>query len=127
MQEAILIHRDGTFLGRYPLFSPTSVEWAAQARALLDMMDALGMSFSSAPEGLHDLEFEGTTLHLEVGEHLILATVVDGRVRRSLARRLRDFLENLEMNYHTVLANWAGRYETFEGLDSLLRGLVVGG
>lgn len=126
IQEAILIHRDGTFLGRYPLVSRSPVEWAAQARALLDMMNAVGASFSARPEGLQDLEFEGVTLHLDIGGRLILVSVVEGRVRPALARRLRQFLEDLEVEYHATLATWAGRPEGFDDLDRILRHLVEG-
>jgi hypothetical protein len=125
VQEAILIHRDGTFLGRYPLLSPSPVDWSAQARALLDMMNSVGASLASAPHALRDLQFEDTTLHLEIGEQLILVTVIVGRVRPSLVRRLRAFLEDLELNYRDALAHWEGRPEGFVGLDRFLRRIVV--
>ena len=126
IREAILIHRDGTFLGRHPLVNPSPVDWAAQARALIDLMDAVGASFDSAPEQLRDLQFEDLTLHLEVGDQLILVSIVEGRVRPALARRVRACLVDVEMNFHAALASWDGRPERFAGIDRMLRGLVDG-
>ncbi len=124
--EAILLHRDGTFLARYPLLAPTSVEWAAQARALLDMMAAVDASFGSDSGGLHELEFGDTTLRVAVSPRLVLVAVVQGRVRPALVRRLGDLLEDLELNYRTALSNWRGRPEDLAGVDVFLRVPVSG-
>lgn len=125
--EAILLHRDGTFLARYPLLAANSVAWAAQARALLDMMAAVDASFGSEKGGLHELEFGETTLRVDVGPRLVLVTVVQGRVRPSLVRRLAVLLEDLELNYRSALAAWRGHSEDLAGVDTFLRGLVTGG
>ncbi len=124
--EAILLHRDGTFLARYPLLAPSPVEWAAQARALLDMMAAVDASFGPGTGGLRELEFGDTTLRVDVSPQLVLVTIVSGRVRPALVRRLADLLVDLELNYRTALANWKGRAEDLVGVDKFLRGLVAG-
>lgn len=126
IEEAILIHRDGTFLCRYPQRTTTEIDWVTQARALLDMMDALGTTFDSAADALADLRFGDTTLHFTVGGSLLLVTVIRGRVGGSLARRLTSFLEELELAHWSVLGHWSGRPEALEVARDDLRRLVEG-
>ena len=124
--EAILIHRDGTFLARCPLVARDAKDWAAHARALLELMETVNTSFGSASNELRELTFGDTTLRIEVSPHLVLAVVVRGRVRPGLVRRLRAALDDVEFDYHAALAGWTGRPEALAGVGAFLQRLVGG-
>lgn len=124
--EAVLIHRDGTFLARYPPMTPDAGDWAAHARALLEMMETVNASFGSRSNELRELTFGEATLRIEVSPHLVLAAVVLGRVHPALVRQLRAVLDDLELNYHGPLARWTGRPQDLAGVASFLRPLVAG-
>ena len=125
IEEAILVHRDGTFLSRYPLLATTGVDWAAQAQSLFDVMDAVGASFHAGPGDLRDLQFDTGTLHFTVGHVLILVTLVQGRPGAFLRRRLMNFLEDLEERYEVALSRGRVRPEDLPEIGVYLRHLVV--
>jgi hypothetical protein len=127
ISEALLIHRDGTFLARYPLLVPSAGDWVAQARALIEMMNRVNASLGPGPSELQELTFGDTALRLELSAHLVLMAVVAGPVRPALVRRLRGVLEDLEMNYHAALTAWTGRPADLVGVDAFLRHLVARG
>lgn len=124
IEEVILLQRDGTFLGRYPLVSAGGADWAAKARALLGMVNALGTSLDSGAEQRQEIAFGDTTIHFTVGTGLILVSVVQGRMKRSLARKLESFLEDLELIYRDALRDGEARPEAFVGVTDRLRHVV---
>jgi len=125
IEEAILIHRDGTFLGRYPLATTGEIDWSVKAPGLIRAMDAMGKSLELAAPELRELRFEDVTVRFTVGKALILVSVVRGRVRRPLAEQMQAFVGDLEAAYGSVLAGWDGDPSGFRGVDAHLKRLVT--
>jgi hypothetical protein len=75
---------------------------------------------------LGKLEYGDFQIVIERGIHSFLSAVISGYDNKRLRKRMRDVVEDFEAKYSTVLEDWDGDMEKFEGAEKLVGRLIKG-
>ena len=126
VEDVFLIHSDGRLIAHYSRKFREEIDEDIFSGMLTVVQDFVKDSFRARTRvGMKRLDFGDSKILIERSPHAFLATVVVGREPRLLPLYMLQVLKEVEDRYGNVLERWTGLLHQLEGIDDVIKKLVL--
>jgi uncharacterized protein DUF5915 len=126
VEDVFLIHTDGRLIAHYSRKFREEIDEDIFSGMLTVVQDFVKDSFKSRTRvGMKRLDFGDSKILIERSPHTFLATVLVGQEPRLLPLYMLQVLKEVEDRYGTVLERWSGLLHQVEGIDDVVKKLLL--
>src|SRR5438094_713856 len=126
VEDVFLIHSDGRLIAHYSRKFREEIDEDIFSGMLTVVQDFVKDSFKSRSRvGMKRLDFGDSKILIERSPHTFLATVVVGQEPKLLPLYMLQVLKEVEDRYGTVLEKWTGLLHQLDGIDDVIKKLVL--
>src|SRR5213596_4832 len=126
VEDVFLIHSDGRLIAHYSRKFREEIDEDIFSGMLTVVQDFVKDSFKSRSRvGMKRLDFGDSKILIERSPHTFLATVVFGQEPKLLPLYMLQVLKEVEDRYGTVLEKWTGLLHQLDGIDDVIKKLVL--
>src|SRR5438094_34458 len=126
VEDVFLIHSDGRLIAHYSRKFREEIDEDIFSGMLTVVQDFVKDSFKSRSRvGMKRLDFGDSKILIERSPHTFLATVVFGQEPKLLPVYMLQVLKEVEDRYGTVLEKWTGLLHQLDGIDDVIKKLVL--
>lgn len=124
VEDVFLVHKDGRLVASESRMFREALSEGKFAKTLKVLQAFIGDTFvDKGAVGLKRMGFESSTVLVEQGLNVTLATVVLGEEPRLLPLYMTEVLKNIEDKYGERLTSWNGDITSLDGIQEMLRSL----
>jgi hypothetical protein len=126
VEDVFLIHADGRLIAHHSRKFREEIDEDIFSGMLTVVQDFVKDSFKSRTRiGMKRLDFGDSKILIERSPHTFLATVLIGHEPRLLPLYMLQVLKEVEERYGSVLEKWTGLLHQLEGIDDVIRKLLL--
>src|SRR6266480_5666646 len=126
VEDVFLIHSDGRLIAHHSRKFREEIDEDIFSGMLTVVQDFVKDSFKSRSRvGMKRLDFGDSKILIERSPHTFLATVVFGQEPKLLPLYMLQVLKEVEDRYGTVLERWTGLLHQLDGVDDVIKKLVL--
>src|SRR5947208_607813 len=126
VEDVFLIHSDGRLIAHHSRKFREEIDEDIFSGMLTVVQDFVKDSFKSRSRvGMKRLDFGDSKILIERSPHTFLATVVFGQEPKLLPLYMLQVLKEVEDRYGTVLEKWTGLLHQLDGIDDVIKKLVL--
>lgn len=128
VDELFLVHDSGLLLVHFSKTLRPTKDRDVLVAMLTAVRNFVRDAFTKDPENhLKEMDFGSRKIVICKGSYGYLAVLLRGRRPRSLSRRMRSALAEVEATYRQAIATWDGSAEALTGADDLLVDRLMAG
>src|SRR5213595_647399 len=126
VEDVFLIHSDGRFIAHHSRKFREEIDEDIFSGMLTVVQDFVKDSFKARTKtGMKRLDFGDSKILIERSPHTFLAAVVVGQEPKLLPLYMLQVLKEVEDRYGNVLEKWTGLVHQLEGIDDVIKKLVL--
>ena len=125
VEDVFLIHSDGRLICHESRQFREEIDEDIFSGMLTVVQDFIRDSYKRSKTTLKRLQFGDSTILIERSPHTFLATVLVGSDPKLLTLYMAQVLEEVETKYGTILEKWTGLLHQLEGIDELVKKLLL--
>src|SRR5216117_2130072 len=126
VEDVFLIHSDGRLIAHHSRKFREEIDEDIFSGMLTVVQDFVKDSFKARTKtGMKRLDFGDSKILIERSPHTFLAAVVVGQEPKLLPLYMLQVLKEVEDRYGTVLEKWTGLLHQLEGVDDVIKKLVL--
>ena len=126
VEDVFLIHGDGRLIAHHSRKFREEIDEDIFSGMLTVVQEFVKDSFRSrARIGMKRLDFGDSKILIEHSPHTFLATVLVGHEPKLLPLYMLQILKEVEDRYGTVLERWTGLLHQLEGVDDVIKKLLL--
>jgi hypothetical protein len=129
IEQIFLIYRDGRLISYATINTEEHYDEDIVGGMLTAVMKLISYAFGEMDEDITSIDeykfgFGERSLLLEMGEDFFIAIVVLGTEYESLLVKTRAIVQDIERQFESVLDDWPGELNDFEGVDEIITSLL---
>jgi hypothetical protein len=125
VEQVFLVYRDGRLISYASINTDEHFDEDIVGGMLTAVMKLISYSFGEMDEDVTNIDkfkfgFGGRSLLLEMGENFVIAIVILGEDYEPLLAKTRVVVRDIEKKYGSVLDDWPGELDDFNGVDDII-------
>lgn len=121
VNDAFLIHNSGRLIVYTNAQGTDEHDFDVVAGMLAGIQTFVRDAFGAGQWSLKRLEFEDRNLLIELGDHIYLAVIYNGRADAKLQSKVERTVDVIEEKYWLQCKDWSGDVGEFEGVKEVVR------
>ena len=125
IREAFLVHKSGCLITYSSSDGGADEDFDILAGMLTAIQSFVKDAFGAGQWSLKRLEFEDRNLLIELGEHLYLAVIYEGRADTKMQSKVERTVDIIEEKFWAQCKDWTGDMEEWGGVKDIIQPLFV--
>ncbi len=120
IQEAFLVHKSGCLISYSSMEGETKDDFDILAGMLTAIQSFVMDAFGAGQWSLKRLEFEDRNLFIELGDHLYLAVVYEGKADTKMHSKVERTVDIIEEKFWEQCKDWTGDMDEWDGAKEII-------
>ena len=125
IKEAFLVHKSGCLIAYSNIKGEEDQDFDIVAGMLTAIQSFVKDTFGAGEWSLKRLEFEDRNLFIELGDHIYLAIIYEGKADVKLQSKVERTVDIVEEKFWDQCRNWTGDMDEWDGSKDLVNALFV--
>lgn len=125
IKEAFLVHKSGCLITYASSKGTEDKDFDIVAGMLTAIQSFVRDTFGAGQWSLKRLEFEDKNLLIELGEHIYLAVIYEGKADVKLQSKVERTIGIVQEQFWHQCGNWTGDMDEWAGAEDIVKGLFM--
>jgi OOP family OmpA-OmpF porin len=125
IKEAFLVHKSGCLISYANSKGDESQDFDIVAGMLTAIQSFVKDTFGAGQWSLKRLEFEDRNLLIELGEHIYLAVIYEGRADNKMQSKVERTVDIVQEKFWQPCKDWTGDMDEWVGIKDILGSLFI--
>lgn len=125
IKEAFLVHKSGCLITYANVQGDDSQDYDIVAGMLTAIQSFVRDTFGAGQWSLKRLEFEDRNLLIELGEHIYLAVIYEGKADVKIQSKVERTVDIVQEKFWQQCNNWTGDMDEWTGAGDIVKGLFI--
>ncbi|MDO9537313.1 MAG: hypothetical protein Q7J68_03235 [Thermoplasmata archaeon] len=125
IKEAFLVHKSGCLICYANYKGEDNQDFDIVAGMLTAIQSFVKDTFGAGQWSLKRLEFEDRNLLIELGDHIYLAVIYEGKADVKIQSKCERTVDIVQEKFWQQCHNWTGDMDEWAGASDIIKGLFV--
>ena len=125
IKEAFLVHKSGCLITYENYKGEDNQDFDIVAGMLTAIQSFVKDTFGAGQWSLKRLEFEDRSLLIELGDHIYLAIIYEGKADTKMQSKVERTVDIIQEKFWQQCHEWTGDMDEWAGAGELIKGLFV--
>ena len=125
IKEAFLVHKSGCLITYANHKGEQNQDFDIVAGMLTAIQSFVKDTFGAGQWSLKRLEFEDRNLLIELGEHIYLAVIYEGKADVKIQSKVERTVDIVQEKFWEQCGNWTGDMDEWQGASDIVKSLFL--